>query len=66
VNVRKDWIIRQYINNNIGELLEITRSCEGEFDNINYTNYIPYQRVSTCGKCFWCKEREWGIDNAFK
>jgi len=66
INVRKDWIIRQYINNNIGELLEITRSCEGEFENLNYTNYTPYQLVPTCGNCFWCKEREWGITNALK
>lgn len=66
VNVQKDWIIRQYVNNNIGELLEITRSCEGEFENLNYTNYNSYQTVPTCGECFWCKEREWGIKNALK
>lgn len=66
VNVRKDWIIRQYVNYEIGELLEITRSCEGEFDNLNYLTYQPYQPVPRCGECFWCKEREWGIQNAFK
>tara|TARA_R110000868_G_scaffold106759_1_gene292502 strand:+ start:6692 stop:7387 length:696 start_codon:yes stop_codon:yes gene_type:complete len=63
-NVRKDWIIKQYTDNYIGELLETTRSCEGEFNNINYTNYKPYQHVPVCGDCFWCKEREWGIQNA--
>jgi hypothetical protein len=66
VDVQKDWIIRQYINQGAGELLEITRSCEGEFSDLDYTNYKPYQRVPTCGKCFWCKEREWGIANALK
>tara|TARA_B110000503_G_scaffold141784_1_gene236364 strand:+ start:2102 stop:2797 length:696 start_codon:yes stop_codon:yes gene_type:complete len=66
VNVRKDWIIKQYVDNNIGELLEITRSCEGEFENLNYTNYTPYQKVPVCSECFWCKEREWGIANALK
>jgi hypothetical protein len=66
VNVRKDWVIRQYVKNDIGELLEITRSCEGEFEDLNYTNYQPYQSVPICGKCFWCKEREWGITNALK
>jgi hypothetical protein len=66
VNVRKDWIIHQYIDKNIGKLLEITRSCEGEFENLNYTNYEPYQPVPVCGKCFWCLEREWGIKNALK
>lgn len=66
VNVRKDWIIQQYLKNNIGELLEITRSCEGEFANINYQTYNPKQNVPICGRCFWCKEREWGIVNALK
>jgi hypothetical protein len=66
VNVQKDWIIRQYIKYDIGELLETTRSCEGEFENLNYTNYKPYQPVPACGECFWCKEREWGISNALK
>ncbi len=66
VNIQKDWIIRQYINQGVGELLEITRSCEGEFTNLDYTNYKPYQPVPVCGTCFWCKEREWGISNALK
>lgn len=66
VNVQKDWIIRQYINQGVGELLEITRSCEGEFENLNYNNYKPYQPVPVCGTCFWCKEREWGMTNALK
>lgn len=65
INVRKNWIIKQYMDNYIGELLEITRSCEGEFENLDYTNYKPYQPVPTCGKCFWCNEREWGIKNAY-
>lgn len=62
----KDWIMKQYMDNEIGELLEITRSCEGEFPDLDYTNYKPYQRVPVCGECFWCKEREWGIANALK
>ena len=66
VNVRKDWIVRRYIENNINDLFNITRSCEGEFKNLNYTNYTPYQTVPTCGTCFWCLEREWGIKHAFK
>jgi len=66
VNVRKDWIMRQYLSYTIGELLEITRSCEGEFEELNYKTYQPYQSVPVCGKCFWCLEREWGIKNALK
>ena len=61
--IEKDWILRQYYNHSIDDLLTITRSCEGEFDNIDYTNYEPGQYVPICGKCFWCKEREWAIES---
>ena len=60
--VDKSWVIKQYNKYRILDLLEITRSCEGEFNNINYTNYIPGQIVPLCNECFWCKEREWAIE----
>jgi 7-cyano-7-deazaguanine synthase in queuosine biosynthesis len=60
--VQKDWIIKQYKKFNIEDLLNITRSCEGEFEGIDYTTYTPGQYVPTCGECFWCKERAWAID----
>jgi hypothetical protein len=66
INIRKDWIIKQYYKNDILDLLNLTRSCEGEFDNLSYTNYIPYQKVPICENCFWCKEREWAIEQANK
>ncbi len=62
--VEKDWVVKQYINHNIKDLFDITRSCEGEFKGLDYTNYIPGQLVPTCDKCFWCKERMWAIANA--
>lgn len=62
--VEKDWVIRQYIDNNITDLLKITRSCEGEFKELNYKTYIPFHVVPTCGECFWCKEREWAIEQS--
>lgn len=62
--IEKNWIIKQYRNYKIEDLLNITRSCEGEFDNLNYKNYIPGQDVPVCGKCFWCKEREWAVEHA--
>ena len=65
INVQKDWIVRRYIENNLIDLFDITRSCEGEFENLNYTNYEPSTTVPTCEKCFWCLERAWGIKNAF-
>lgn len=71
IKIKKDWIIKQYYNYNILDLLEITRSCEGDkfdypevFKDLDYTNYQPGQFVPTCGKCFWCKEREWAIEQA--
>jgi hypothetical protein len=55
-------IIKKYKELNLMELFNITRSCEGEFDSIDYTTYISGQTVPTCGECFWCKEREWAIE----
>lgn len=57
----KAWILAQYNRLDIMELFDITRSCEGEFKHITYETYKPGQEVPTCGKCFWCKEREWAI-----
>lgn len=58
----KSWVVKQYKRLEIEELFEITRSCEGEFQDINYITYQHGQYVPLCGKCFWCKEREWAIE----
>ena len=60
--VEKDWVYRQYRRENLLDLWNLTRSCEGTFDHINYENYHKGMKVPTCGKCFWCKEREWAIE----
>ena len=62
VYIKKDWIIKQYYENKVEDLLNITRSCEGEFEGLDYTTYIPNQKVPICGQCFWCKERDWAIE----
>jgi hypothetical protein len=62
--VDKSWIVSQYKKLGIMDLFNITRSCEGEFENITYETYIPGQYVPTCGNCFWCKEREWAIESS--
>jgi len=62
VYTTKDWIVKQYYENNIEDLLNITRSCEGEFEHITYQTYTPGQYVPICRECFWCKEREWAIE----
>jgi len=64
VDHAKDWIMRQYLDNNLQQLLGLTRSCEGEFKGIDYTNYRYGEDVNECGECFWCRERKWGLDNA--
>ena len=60
--VSKDWIISQYFENNITDLLNITRSCEGEFPSITHKTYRPGQYVPLCHNCFWCKERDWAFN----
>jgi hypothetical protein len=57
--VRKDWIVFQYKQQSAMNLYVSTRSCEGEFEDITYKNYIPGQYVPICNNCFWCKERAW-------
>ena len=60
--VEKDWVVKQYYRLRIEDLFNSTRSCEGEFEDLNYTNYKPNQYVPICNNCFWCKERKWAIE----
>jgi len=60
----KSEIVKMYKALDIMSLFEITRSCEGEISGIDYTNYTPGQYVPVCGECFWCKEREWAIEQS--
>ena len=67
--IDKSWIIQQYKKYDILDLLELTRSCEGDqqdnpevFKDLSYKTYISGQVVPTCGTCFWCKERAWAIE----
>jgi len=62
--IDKSEILKKYKELGIMELFELTRSCEGEFDNVNYESYTPGQYVPICGECFWCKEREWAIEQS--
>jgi len=57
----KDVIIKTYMEENVVELFNLTRSCEGTFDWLDYRNYKKGELVPECGECFWCKEREWAI-----
>jgi hypothetical protein len=62
--VDKLWVLNKYKELGIMELFELTRSCEGEFESIDYTTYKLGQYVPTCGECFWCNEREWAIEQS--
>jgi hypothetical protein len=62
--VNKAWVVKQYRRLDIMDLFNVTRSCEGEIDGLDYHTYTPGQEVAVCGKCFWCKEREWAIESS--
>ena len=66
--VQKDWIVAQFKKLGIMDLFDLTRSCEGDnqtypevFGDLDYKTYVSGSPVPVCGKCFWCKEREWGV-----
>lgn len=60
--IEKSWVVKQYRRLGILDLFGSTRSCEGTFKDLDYSNYKKGQYVSVCGECFWCKEREWAIE----
>lgn len=60
----KGYIFRLYKELNLMDLFNITRSCEGEFNDLNYESYTPGQYVPLCNTCFWCKERSWAIEQS--
>ena len=62
--IEKSEVVKKYQELDIMDLFEITRSCEGVFKDINYTNYETGQYVPVCGECFWCKEREWALEQS--
>jgi len=52
VNVDKRFVAQSYIDLNILELLDHTNSC--------------VRPEGDCGKCWWCQERAWAIQEANK
>jgi len=68
--VQKDWILAQYHMHGKVDLLNTTRSCEGDINDGNTINaviptledYKPGMYVPQCGHCFWCLERNWATD----
>lgn len=62
--IDKSEVVKKYKELDLMELFNITRSCEGEFEGLDYTTYTPSQYVPICGECFWCKEREWALEQS--
>jgi len=67
--IDKSWVMRQYKRLDLSDLLNRTRSCEGDtsqypeiFKGLDYSTYVPNQEVPECGRCFWCLERNWAIE----
>jgi len=80
----KDQVICEYFVHDVEELLNTTRSCEGETGYMNdasvaegitnkmvdngfenaFIHYTPGDELPECGKCFWCLERNWAIEEA--
>jgi len=60
----KNEIYKTYCELDILELFNLTRSCEGVFNNLDYKTYVTGQIVPQCGTCFWCKERAWAIEQS--
>lgn len=65
--VNKAWIVAQYYRQNMSDLYNTTRSCEGSLllneivkDAVpTLDDYKPGMYVPLCGECFWCLERNW-------
>jgi hypothetical protein len=66
--VQKNWVMAQYKNFGLDDLLELTRSCEGSTTALNGKfgkgNWTTRGSDYVCGHCFFCNERQWGIDNS--
>jgi hypothetical protein len=62
--IDKSWVVLQYRILGIMRLFNLTRSCEGEFPELDYKTYVRGQHVPVCGECFWCKEREYAVEQS--
>jgi hypothetical protein len=53
----------QYHNYNQWDLLKLTRSCEADVAEYGEEYRYNRQYPPECGHCFFCKEKQWGLDN---
>ena len=79
--ITKDFIMGQYIRRGWEDLLKTTRSCEGDvilWPDGGFEDYRTYRHgvseLNTCSDldpnpergCYWCAERNWAWDQAWK
>lgn len=65
--VQKDWIMAQYENFELQDLLALTRSCEADTKVLGEMwMHIEDEQPPACGQCFFCRERQWGSNNMDK
>ena len=64
--VRKDWIVAEFYRQDMADLYNTTRSCEGSIGHSTSVevvptldDYKPGMYIPLCKECFWCLERDW-------
>lgn len=62
--VRKSFTMAQYKNYDLDDLLSLTRSCEADIVKLGNMWIKNGLMPPVCGDCFFCQERQWGIDNS--
>ena len=65
--IEKTWVMAQYENFEIMDLLLMTRSCGAGADDLDRKygrfNWTVTGSRYSCGFCFFCVERQWATDN---
>ena len=62
--LQKNYTLAQYKNYDVEYLLPMTRSCEADIETVGIKYKTNEETPPTCGFCFFCQERQWGLDNA--
>lgn len=61
--VKKNWVLAQYQNLYLNDLLSQTRSCSADTKLLGIA-YLNNQLIpDECGMCFFCKEKQWAKEN---
>jgi 7-cyano-7-deazaguanine synthase in queuosine biosynthesis len=60
INVDKRFVAAMYKQNNVMDMLNLTRSCEA-IPDVSNKKYNPEFENTPCGNCWWCLERKWAF-----